>query len=74
MCKNWVEFKEGKIIKTKGLFKKGHYVICLDCKEIIKIFKKETKIICSLVLNKGKKKWNTGKKCMEKEVKNLSKV
>ena len=56
MCKNWVEFKEGKIIKTKGLFKKGHYVICLDCKEIIKIFKKETKIICSLVLNKGKKK------------------
>jgi len=35
--------------------------LCVDChddlhKEIIKIFKKETKVICSLVLNKGKKK------------------
>jgi hypothetical protein len=31
MCKSFVEIKDGKIVGKKGRFRKGHWVICLDC-------------------------------------------
>jgi len=56
MCKNWIEIEDGKVKGVNGIFKKGRYVVCLDCEEIIKLLKKGTKKICSLVLNKRRKK------------------
>jgi hypothetical protein len=37
MCKNFIEIKDGKISKIKGIFKHGAWVVCMDCKNIAKI-------------------------------------
>jgi hypothetical protein len=31
MCKSFVEIKDGKVIRTKGKFKKGFWLVCLEC-------------------------------------------
>lgn len=36
MCKDFVEIKDGKIIKIEGCFKKGHFVFCYELHEILK--------------------------------------
>jgi len=37
MCKDFIEIKDNKAINIEGIFKKGHYVICLECETIKEI-------------------------------------
>ena len=36
MCKNFIDFKDGKVVNIKGIFRKGTYSMCLDCEAIFK--------------------------------------
>lgn len=38
MCKSFIEIIDNKITRTKGKFKKGHWIACLEC-GIVKIQK-----------------------------------
>ena len=31
MCKSFIEIKKKKIVRAKGRFIKGHWLICLEC-------------------------------------------
>jgi len=44
MCKNYIQIIDGKLEDIKGIFKKGAYIICLECEGIFKISSKHKEI------------------------------
>ena len=36
MCVNWIEIENGKLRGITGIFKKGKFIICLECRGITK--------------------------------------
>ena len=47
-CKNWIEIKDGQVTQAHGLFQKGKYVICLDCRFIWKLLKRVSRELYKL--------------------------
>lgn len=58
MCKNWIEIENGKLRAVSGIFKKGKFIICLECENIMKYnhdYKNELNIAKVKVIGRKKK-------------------